>query len=95
MGTFYRALSLEPRGEHIIKVCTGTACHLKGAGLILEAFERELDTMRGMTTGDRKFTIETVNCVGACAMAPVVVVDEDYHGNVSPAKVHRILKPYR
>jgi NADH-quinone oxidoreductase subunit E len=94
MGTFYKTLSLVPRGRHTIKVCSGTACHLKGAGLILEALERELKVKRGNTTEDMRFTIETVNCVGACAMAPVVVIDEDYHGHVSPSAVADVLKNY-
>ncbi|MDT8272022.1 MAG: NAD(P)H-dependent oxidoreductase subunit E, partial [Desulfomonilia bacterium] len=87
MGTFYKALSLEPRGKHTVKVCMGTACHLKGAGQILETIERELKVKRNTTTEDRMFTIESVNCVGACAMAPVVVVDEDYYGHMRPSKI--------
>ncbi len=94
MATFYKALSLVPRGRHTIKVCMGTACHLKGGGLILEAIERELGVERGGTTDDMRFSLETVNCVGACAMAPVVVVDDEYHGHASSSNVHSILKKY-
>ncbi|MEA3223004.1 MAG: NAD(P)H-dependent oxidoreductase subunit E [Thermodesulfobacteriota bacterium] len=94
MGTFYNALSLVPRGRHTIKVCSGTTCHLKGAGLILEAFERELGVKRGGVTEDMRFSIETVNCVGACAMAPVVMVDDDYHGHVTPSNITGVLKKY-
>ncbi|HOW84249.1 MAG TPA: NADH-quinone oxidoreductase subunit NuoE [Spirochaetota bacterium] len=94
MGTFYKALSLTPRGKHVIKVCMGTACHLKGAGLMVEAIERDLEIKCGETTKDMKFTLETVNCVGACAMAPVVVVGDDYHGHISPSKVTDTIKKY-
>jgi NADH-quinone oxidoreductase subunit E len=94
MGTFYKALSLEPKGKHTVKVCMGTACHLKGANLILETMERGFGVKRNHTTKDMKFTIESVNCVGACAMAPVVVVDEDYYGHARPSKVTDLLKKY-
>ena len=95
MGTFYKALSLKPRGRHTCKVCMGTACHLKGSGQILETIERELKVKRNSTTEDGMFTIESVNCVGACAMAPVVVVDEDYSGHVRQSKVMDILDKYK
>jgi NADH:ubiquinone oxidoreductase subunit E len=94
MGTFYKALSLEPRGKHTIKVCMGTACHLKGAGQIIETIERGLGVKRNHTTKDMNFTIESVNCVGACAMAPVVVVDEDYFGHARPSKIDDIINKY-
>ncbi len=92
MGTFYKALSLTPRGRHVVKVCTGTACHLKGAPQILETLERELKVKRNSTTEDGEFTVECVNCVGACAMAPVTVVDEEYHGQTRASKIMDILK---
>ena len=92
MGTFYKALSLTPRGKHIIKVCTGTACHLKGAPQILETLERELKVKRNGTTADGEYTVECVNCVGACAMAPVTVIDDDYHGETRSSKVMDVLK---
>ncbi|MGC9324456.1 MAG: NAD(P)H-dependent oxidoreductase subunit E [Desulfomonilia bacterium] len=95
MGTFYKALSLEPRGKHTVKVCTGTACHLKGANQILETIERELGAKRNSTTKDKLFTIESVNCVGACAMAPVVVVDDDYYGHTRPSKIMDVLNKYK
>ena len=94
MGTFYKALSLEPRGKHTIKVCMGTACHLKGSGQIIETVERGLGVKRNHTTNDMRYTIESVNCVGACAMAPVVVVDEDYYGHARSSKVTDLLKKY-
>jgi NADH:ubiquinone oxidoreductase subunit E len=92
MGTFYKALSLTPRGRHIIKVCTGTACHLKGAPQILETLERELEVKRNGTTADGEFTLECVNCVGACAMAPLTLIDEEYHGQTRSSKVMDIVK---
>jgi NADH:ubiquinone oxidoreductase subunit E len=95
MGTFYKALSLEPKGRHTCKVCMGTACHLKGSNQILETIERELDVKRNSTTEDNRFTIESVNCVGACAMAPVVVVDDDYYGQTRPSKIMDVLKKYK
>lgn len=94
VATFYRSFSLEPRGEHEIKVCLGTACHLKGGPLILANFERELGVPAGSTTEDKVFTLETVNCVGACALAPLVVVDTEYFGNNNSSSVKRILKKY-
>lgn len=92
MGTFYKALSLTPRGRHIIKVCTGTACHLKGAPQILETLERELEVKRNGTTTDGEFTLECVNCVGACAMAPLTLIDEEYHGQTRSSKIMDIVK---
>ncbi|TAL33138.1 MAG: NAD(P)H-dependent oxidoreductase subunit E [Spirochaetes bacterium] len=94
MSTFYRSLSLVPRGRHTIKVCAGTACHLKGSGQILEALEREFQTTRNSTTKDMRFTLECVNCLGACAMAPVIQVDDDYYGHVRPTGVAQLLKKY-
>jgi NADH-quinone oxidoreductase subunit E len=94
VATFYRSFSLEPRGEHEIKVCLGTACHLRGGPLILENFERELGIHAGGTTKDQSFTLETVNCVGACALAPLVVVDTEYYGNNNSNSVKKILKNY-
>ena len=95
MATFYRALSLKPRGKHIIKVCDGTACHIRGSTLLLDALYRELGVKGGETTTDGLFTVETVNCVGACAIAPVMVVDEKYYSKVTPDQVENIIKTYR
>jgi len=95
MGTFYKTLSLTPRGKHTIKVCTGTACHLKGANQILETLERGLKIRRNSTTKNLNFTLECVNCLGTCAMAPVVVVNEDYYGSVRPSKIVDVLKKYK
>jgi NADH-quinone oxidoreductase subunit E len=95
MGTFYKALSLEPRGKHTVKVCRGTACHLKGSGQILEVIERELGVKRNHTTADKLYTIECVNCVGACAMAPITIVDEDYYGQSRSSNIVDIVKKYK
>jgi NADH-quinone oxidoreductase subunit E len=95
MATFYRALSLKPRGKHFIKVCDGTACHIRGAPALLDALQRALGIKPGETTSDGLFTLETVNCVGACAIAPVMVVDEQYHPKVKPDEIETILATYR
>jgi len=94
MATFYKALSLVPKGRHTIKVCTGTACHLKGAPFVVEAIERDLKIKPGQTTKDRRFSLETVNCVGTCALAPVVVIDEDYYGGSTSENIIKNLKRY-
>ncbi len=91
VGTFYKAFSLSPQGRTIIRVCTGTACHIRGASRLIEEMERELHVKPGETTEDMGFTLKTVNCVGACAMAPVVIVGEKYHGGAEPAKVKKYL----
>ena len=95
MATFYRALSLEPKGKHIIRVCDGTACHIRGSTVLLDALERALRIKAGQTTRDGLFTVQTVNCIGACAIAPVMVVDEKYYAKVKPDEVKGILKSYR
>lgn len=87
VSTFYRAFALTPQGETTIQVCTGTACHIRGAERLLDELEHELHVRPGETTSDRRFTIRTVNCVGACAMAPVLIVGDRYHGNAKPAAV--------
>jgi NADH-quinone oxidoreductase subunit E len=94
VATFFKALSLKPRGRHLINVCLGTACHVRGAVKVLEAIERELAIKSGETTEDLAFTLETVNCVGACALGPVVIVDKDYHGQMNSEKVKGVLKNY-
>jgi NADH-quinone oxidoreductase subunit E len=95
VATFYSSFSLEPRGEHVATVCMGTACHVRGAPKILEEFERKLDVEAGHTTEDGQFTLETVACLGCCAIGPVVVVDDDYHAQTSIRKVDSVLKKYR
>jgi NADH-quinone oxidoreductase subunit E len=95
MATFYRALNLKPKGKHVIRVCDGTACHIRGAPVLLDALQRTLGIQAGETTGDGLFSVETVNCLGACAIAPVMVVDGQYHPKVKPDQVEVILKTYR
>lgn len=93
-ASFFKAFSLEPRGKHIVRVCMGTACHVRGAQRVLEELERRLDVCTGQTTEDRLFTLERVNCLGACALGPIVAVDEQFHGQMSPAKVPKLLDRY-
>lgn len=92
LATFFRAFSLEPRGKHELQVCLGTACHVRGAPRILEAIERGLKIRAGETTPDLQYTLETVNCVGACALGPVVVVDGQSKGKLTPQRAERLLK---
>ncbi|MFN2166199.1 MAG: NAD(P)H-dependent oxidoreductase subunit E [Anaerolineae bacterium] len=92
LATFYRAFSLEPRGKHIVQVCLGTACHVRGAVRILGAVERELGIEAGETDENLEWTIETVGCLGACALGPIVVVDGEYHGQMTSAKASRVLQ---
>jgi NADH-quinone oxidoreductase subunit E len=91
VSTFYKAFSLEPQGDTIIKVCMGTACHIRGAGHLVEEIERHIGIGPNETTEDLKFTVKTVNCVGACAMAPVVIVGEKYWGSAKAARVSKYL----
>ncbi len=91
-STFYNAFSLTPRGENIIRVCQGTACHIRGADQLLEQLEIGLKIKAGQTTPDMKYTIEIVNCVGACAMAPVMIVNNKYHANVRCDRAMRLVK---
>jgi len=95
VATFYRAFSLTPRGKHVCTVCQGTACHVRGAPRILDEFERRLKIKAGQTTKDKQFTLETVACLGCCAIGPVVVVDNDYHAHTTVRKVGPILKKYQ
>jgi len=95
VATFYRAFSLEPRGKHIITVCVGTACHVRGGSKILGAFEKNLNIKAGNTTEDDQFTLETVACLGCCAIGPVVVVNGKYYAQTTIKIVDSILKKYR
>ncbi len=95
VATFYKSFSLVPRGEHEIHVCLGTACHLRGGQRLIENFERALDVKAGGTTADMKFTLETVNCLGACALAPLVRVDQKNYGKMTGDKIPKIIKEYR
>jgi NADH-quinone oxidoreductase subunit E len=92
LATFYRAFSLKPRGKHICTVCLGTACHVRGAPRIVEHIERKSGIKVAETTPDLQLTLETVNCVGACALGPLVIIDGEYHGNVTLSGVDKLLK---
>ena len=94
LATFYKSFSLKPRGRHIVRVCLGTACHLSGAVQTQEQIERTLQIKEGETTRDTMFSLETVNCLGTCALAPVTMVDEEYYGEVTPGRVEKILSLY-
>ena len=95
MATFYKALSLKPKGRHIIKLCDGTACHIRGASNLAGGVERLLGIGPGETTSDGAFSLELVNCLGSCALAPVMVVDDTYYGKVTLEKLPQILDKYR
>jgi NADH-quinone oxidoreductase subunit E len=92
VATFYHSFSLVPRGKHTICVCTGTACHVRGAVQVLERLESRLGVAAGGTTRDCEFTLETVNCLGCCALGPVVVVDNEYEGQMTTRKVDKLLQ---
>ncbi|ODS39835.1 MAG: hypothetical protein A7315_10395 [Candidatus Altiarchaeales archaeon WOR_SM1_79] len=94
VASFYGTFSFTPKGKHIIIVCLGTACHVRGASNIVDLFSQELGINPGETTQDLKFTLETVTCLGCCALGPVVVVDGKYHGNMTPSKVEKLLSSY-
>lgn len=94
IATFYKSFSLEPRGRHIVRVCLGTACHLNGAVQNQEQIERTLQIKEGETTKDMMFSLETVNCLGTCALAPVTMVDAEYYGEVTPGRIEKILSLY-
>lgn len=91
VATFFKAFSLKPKGKHQIHVCMGTACHVRGSKNVLEELERKLEIKAGDTTPDGEYTLETVNCVGACALGPVVVKNEEYRGQMTPLKVESLL----
>ncbi|GAN32549.1 MAG: NADH-quinone oxidoreductase subunit NuoE [Candidatus Brocadia sp. AMX2] len=92
VATFYAQFHLKPRGQHIIKMCCGTACHVKGAKKVLEKLSQTLEVSTGMTTKDNVFTLEEVACLGACSLAPVMMVDEDIHGKLAPDTVATVIK---
>ena len=94
IASFYEAISLKPIGKHKISVCMGTACQVRGSQMILDRTESKLRIKQGETTPDMKFTLKRVNCLGCCAIGPVMVVDDDYHGRVTSDRVKRILKKY-
>jgi len=94
VATFYSFFTMTPRGKHTVRVCLGTACYVRGGKRIAELIEKEFGVQEGGTTEDRLFTYETVRCLGACGLGPVVVVDEEVHGRVKPTKVREILQQY-
>lgn len=95
VATFYSQFHLEPRGKNIIRICMGTACHVRGAPAVLAALEKELGIKTGATTPDLQFTLESVACIGACGLAPVITVNDDTHGKMTPEKVAEVLDQYR
>lgn len=92
LATFFTAFSLQPKGDYVIKVCLGTACHVQGGPRILERLERDLGVKAGQTTADGKFSIEGVRCVGACALGPVVLVNDHPHGHMSSDKASKLIQ---
>jgi NADH:ubiquinone oxidoreductase subunit E len=92
--TFYSFFTMKPRGRHTVSVCLGTACYVRGGKALGDAIKKEFGVEEGETTPDRKFTYETVRCLGACGLGPVVVVDEDVHGRMKPSKLKDVLSQY-
>lgn len=95
IATFYNAFNLTPRGKYPVSVCMGTACHVRGAPMVFDRVRLELGIDIGGVTEDGLFSLETVNCLGACALGPIVVIGKEYHGNMTPAKVESVIKKYR
>ncbi|MFL0268329.1 NAD(P)H-dependent oxidoreductase subunit E [Candidatus Clostridium radicumherbarum] len=94
MATFYKALSLSPKGKNIITVCDGTACHVRSSSVLIDEIQNYLHIKPGETTEDGIFTLQTVNCLGSCAIAPVMVINDKYYGKVSTSAIKEILKQY-
>ncbi len=92
VATFYNAFSLKPKGKHCLHVCMGTACHVRGSPQVLDRIVSKLGIKAGETTRDHLFTLETVNCLGACALGPIVVTDEEYSGQMTTQKIDRLIK---
>lgn len=95
VATFYNQFRLEPVGSHVIHLCRGTACHVRGSARLLQAFEAELGVKAGRTTRDGLFTLQTVACLGCCGLAPVVMIDEQAYGRLEPKQVAKILRTYK
>jgi len=94
VATFYKTISLEPRGKYIVNVCTGTACHVRGAGKIMESLEDRLALKKGQTSADGLFTLEAVRCIGCCASGPVITVNQDTHGGLDRSGVLKLIDSY-
>ena len=95
VARFYKAFSLKPRGKHLLTVCLGTACHVRGGDRLVDQIGRLLKVAPSETTEDKLFTLETVNCLGCCALGPVMVVDGTYYGKMGATKIEKVLKKYR
>jgi NADH-quinone oxidoreductase subunit E len=95
VATFYKAFSLKPKGRHTIQVCLGTACHVRGGARVLDYLENRLEVKAGETTRDLIFTLESVNCLGACALGPMMVIDKKYYGKTNANKIESILEKYQ
>jgi len=95
IGSFYKAFSLKPRGRHLLNVCLGTACHVRGGVAIEQALEKELKIEPGETTADDRYTMEVVRCVGCCGLAHVIVIDENFHGKLAPVDAVKALENYK
>ena len=95
LATFYTGFRLEPMGKHHVCACVGTACHVRGAGLVVDTIERELGVEAGTTSEDGEFTFDTVNCLGACALGPLVTADGEYHGKMSQKKIKQLIKEFK
>ncbi len=94
VATFYAQFHLKPRGRYIVRLCQGTACHVRGAAKVFEAVSNDLGVGRNETTEDQRYTLETVACLGACGLAPVMMVNDDTHGRLTPDKAVSIIKKY-
>jgi NADH:ubiquinone oxidoreductase subunit E len=94
VATFYKTISLEPRGKYIVNVCTGTACHVRGAEKIMDALQERLNIKKSQTTDDRLFTLEAVRCVGCCASGPVITVNQNTHGGLDRSNVLKVIDEY-
>jgi len=95
VATFYNQFRLQPLGKYVIRVCRGTACHVKGSFDILTTFETELNIKAGQTTRDLLFTIETVACIGACSIAPVIAINDEFYGKLDAKKIKKLLRDYK
>jgi NADH-quinone oxidoreductase subunit E len=95
VASFYKALSLTPRGKHLVRVCLGTACHVRGGVGVMDRVSQITGVEDGDTTKDRRFTVERVNCLGCCALGPIMTVDGEYYGKLIPEKVDEVLENYR
>lgn len=95
VASFYKAFHLTPQGKHLIRVCLGTACHVRGGQRVMEELERKLNVKVGENTKDFNFTLERVNCLGCCALGPIVMIDEGYYGHISPAKIDSLIKQFQ